>query len=314
MRGGYLAGVDLGATNVRVVIADQDGNIEARRHFATPGGAPEGALGKISRAIDELVRGVWVGATVDAIGIALPGMVDPEAGVVASVANLAGWENVPLARLLGGGQRPVAMENDANAAAVGEGWLGASRGLRHHVFIALGTGIGSGVVVDGRVLRGAHHLGGEIAYLSMTREQVRAGGWQQNIESLVGGRAIAGKAIEIFGEGAKASELFEAARTGHAAAAAFVTEVQEYLAMAVVDVIALLDPEMVVFGGGVMAAQGAWLLDPIRELVHRNTPVRTKVVLSELGEDAQVIGAVRLAGQLVSGSVGLGIHEEHEGH
>jgi len=302
MRGGFIAGVDLGATNVRVVIADHDGNIEARRHLATPSGGPEAVLGQISRAIDELVRGVWVGATVDAVGIALPGMVDPEAGVVASVANLPGWHNVPLARLLGGDRRPVAMDNDANAAAAGEGWLGAARGKRDHVFIAWGTGIGSGMVLDGRIHRGAHFLGGEIAFFPMTREQVRTGGWQANVEALAGGRAIAAKASELFGAGAKASALFDAARAGHTDAAAFVSEVQEYLAMAVVDVIAMLDPEMVVFGGGVIAAQGAWLLHPIRELAHRCTPTPTPIVLSELGEDAQVLGAVWLASQQVSRS------------
>jgi glucokinase len=299
MRGGFIAGVDLGATNVRVVIADQDGNIEARRHFPTPSGTPEAALARVSRAIDELVRGVWVGAAVDAVGIALPGMVDPEAGVVASVANLSGWDDVPLARLLGGDRRPVAMENDANAAAAGEGWLGAARGVRHHVFIAWGTGIGSGVVLGGRLHRGAHFLGGEIAFFPMTREQVRTGGWAANVEALCGGRAVAAKAAELFGSGAKASDLFDAARSGHAEAVAYVVEVQEYMAMAVVDVIALLDPEVVVFGGGVIAAQGTWLLDPIRELAHRCTPVRTPIVMSELGEDAQVLGAVWLAGQRV---------------
>lgn len=296
MLGGYIAGVDLGATNVRVVIADQDGNLEARRHFATPAGPPSDAIATIRRTVDELTRGVWVGATVDAIGIALPGMVDPAAGLVASVANIPGWDDVPLASLLGGERStPVAMENDANAAAIGEGWLGAAKGLRHHVFLALGTGIGGGVVVDGKLHRGARFLGGEVAFFSMTREQVRAGGWANNLEALVGGRSIAARAIEILGPSAKAADLFAAADSGHVAAAAWLAEVVEYLAMAVTDVVALLDPEAVVLGGGVIAAQGASLVDPMRELVHRNTPWKTPILVSELGEDAQIKGAVKLA-------------------
>jgi glucokinase len=296
MRGGFIAGVDLGATNVRVVIADGDGNIEARRHFATPEGPPEDAIRTIGRTIHELARGVWVGARVDAIGIALPGMVDPEAGLVASVANIPGWENVPLAELLGGAERaPVAMENDANAAAVGEGWLGASKGLRHHVFLALGTGIGGGVVIDGRVHRGRHFLAGEVAFMRMTPEQVQAGGWAHCLESLVGGRFIAARAKELLGPEAKAGDLFEAARAGKPEAFAWLTETQEYLAMAVADVIAILDPEMVVFGGGIVAAQGQWFLDPVIELAHRCTPTKTPIVMSQLGEDAQVLGAIRLA-------------------
>ncbi len=300
MRGGFIAGIDLGATNVRVAIANTDGEIEARRHFPTPTGSPEDILNKVSRTVDDLVRGVWVGARIDAMGIVLPGMVDPDAGVVASVANLPGWDNVPLDRILSGGadgkqRRIVATENDANAAAIGEGWTGAARGLKHYVFIALGTGIGSGVVIDGKLHRGAHFLGGEIAYFSMTSEQVRTGGWQHNLESLVGGRAAETKAHALLGSHAKTTDLFDAAQAGQPEAHEWLTQVQEYLAMAVVDVCALLDPELVIFGGGVIAAQGAALLDPVRELVHRNTPVRTKLSVSELGEDAQIIGAMKLA-------------------
>lgn len=296
MLGGYIAGIDIGASNVRVVIADQDGNVEARRHFETPAGAPQDAIAKIRRTVDDLARGVWVGATVDAIGVALPGMVDPDAGLVASVANIPGWSDVPLATLLGGERgTPVAMENDANAAAIGEGWLGASKGLRHYVFLALGTGIGGGVVIDGRLHRGARFLGGEVAYLSITREQVRAGGWSNNLEALVGGRAISARATSLLGPHAKAADLFEAAAAGIQDAQDWLAELQEHLAMAIVDVIAVLDPEIVVLGGGVIAAQPALLLDPVRDLVHRNTPWKTPVVLSQLGADAQIMGAIRLA-------------------
>lgn len=300
MRGGFIAGIDLGATNVRVAIANTDGEIEARRHFMTPTDSPEDTLSKISRTVDDLVRGVWVGARIDAMGIVLPGMVDPDAGVVASVANMAGWDKVPLDRILKGGvdgkqSRIVAMENDANAAAIGEGWTGAARGLKHYVFIALGTGIGAGVVIDGKLHRGAHFLGGEIAYFSMTPSQLRVGGWQHNLEALVGGRAAEEKACELLGPHAKTSDLFEAAQAGQDEPRAWLTQVQEYLAMAVVDICALLDPEMVFFGGGVISAQGEALVEPVRELVHRNTPVRTPISVSELGDDAQLIGAMKLA-------------------
>jgi glucokinase len=296
MRGGYIAGVDLGATNVRVAIADGDGNIEARRQFRTPSGDPEAAVRLIARTIDELARGIWVGARVDAIGVALPGMVDPEAGLVASVANIPGWSDVPLGRLLAGDREiPVAMDNDANAAAVGEGWLGAARNAHTYVFVAWGTGIGAGVVVDGRLHRGAHSLAGEIAFIPVSVEQVRTAGWDENVEGVAGGRAIADRAVHILGAGAKASDLFDAARSGHAGAQEFVRSVQEHVAMATTSAISLLDPDVVVFGGGVAAAQGPWLLDPVIELVHRKTPVSTRILISELGEDAQILGAVKLA-------------------
>jgi glucokinase len=298
----FIAGVDLGATNARVAIANADGEIEARRAFALPSGSPVDVLQKVGRTIDDLARGVWVGARAAAIGVALPGAVDTSRGTVASIANLPGWDDVPIAEILGsrdaaGGRIPVAIENDANAAAVGEGWLGAAKRLTDYVFVALGTGIGCGIVSGGRLVRGAHFLAGEAAFFRMTREQVRAGGWDACLESLVGGRAAQTQAETTLGAKATAAQLFDAARGGNADAAAWQASVQEYLAMAVVDMVSLLDPQMVVFGGGVAHAQGEALLGPVRELVHRCVPVRVPIVRSELGEDAQVLGAVRLASE-----------------
>lgn len=293
----FTAAVDLGATNVRVAIVDEDGEIQARRAAPLPHGPPADVIEKIGRTIDDLVRGVWVGAKVAAISVVLPGAVDPERGTVVSVANMPGWDDVHIADMLGKPREiPVVMENDANAAAIGEGWMGAARGLRDYVFIALGTGIGGGVVIDGRLHRGAHLLGGEIAFFRMTREQAREADWERNcLEAMVSGRAASAKADELLGAGAKASELFDAARSGDARAAAWLIEVREYLAMAVCDIVAVLDPEAVIFGGGVVAAQGDALLGPVRELVHRAMPVAIKIEQSQLGEDAQIVGAVKLA-------------------
>lgn len=294
----FIAGVDIGASNLRVVVANEDGEIEARR--AAPFAAadpPERVLRAAGRTIDELARGVWVGASVGAIGVALPGTVDPARGLVATPANMPGWGNVHIAELLGrrGDHVPVAVENDANAAAVGEGWLGAGRGLTDFIFVALGTGIGAGLWLAGRLHRGAHFLAGEAAFFPMTRDQLRAADWQHNLESIAGGRAIAAKARELLGAHAKPQDLFAAASAGDEQAASWLREMQEYLAMAVVDMIALLDPQAVIFGGGVAMAQGEPFLAPVRELVHACTPLKTKIVLSELGADAQILGAVRLA-------------------
>ncbi len=292
----FIAGVDLGATNVRVIIANEDGEIEARRATAFEGGDPERVILQAGRAIDELVRGVWVGAKVAGIGVALPGTVDPARGTVATAANLPGWGDVAIAELLGKPRGvPVAVENDANAAAVGEGWLGAAKGLTEFVFVALGTGIGTGLWLGGRLHRGAHFLAGEAAFFPMTREQIQRGGWDNNVEALVGGRAIAARAVAILGDGAKPHELFDSAYAGHADAAAWLAETQEYLAMAVTDMIALLDPQAVIFGGGVAVAQAERLLGRVRELVHAAAPRKTRIALSEIGNDAQVLGAVKLA-------------------
>jgi glucokinase len=292
----FIAAVDLGATNARVAIADADGEVHARRAMPAPTGPPEDALARIGRTVDDLARSIWTGARAAAIGVALPGAVDPARGVVSTPANLPGWGNVPVAALLRKGRDvPVAVENDANAAAVGERWLGAAKGTDDLVFVALGTGIGAGVVLDGRVHHGAHFLAGEVAFFPMTREQLRAPSWNNGLEAVVGGRAAAAMAVELLGEGAKAVELFDAAYAGHAGAAAWLCEVQEYLAMAVVSIAALLDPQTVVFGGGVAMAQGERLIGPVREMALSALPAKPDIVLSTLGEDAQLLGAVRLA-------------------
>ena len=197
----FIAAVDIGASNIRVAIANADGEIEARRATPFPGGPPEQVLERIGRTIDDLARGVWVGARAAAIGVVVPGSVDPAAGTVSTAANLVGWGDVPIETLLGGPRGvPVAMENDANAAAIGERWLGAAKGLDDFVFIAIGTGIGAGVIIDGKLHRGSHFLAGEVAYFPMTPEELREPGWDHCLESDVGGRAMQAKAIELLGE------------------------------------------------------------------------------------------------------------------
>ncbi len=297
MRRPFIAGVDIGATNVRVVITNEDGEVEARR--ATPVAAddsPDRVLRSIGKTIDDLARGVWVGASVGAIGVALPGTVDPARGLIATPANMPGWGDVRIAQARGEPRHvPVAVENDANAAAVGEGWLGAARGLSDFAFVALGTGIGTGLWLNGRLHHGAHFLAGEVAFFPMTREHLHVRDWQHNLEGIGGGRALDRRARELFGERASAVQLFVAASSGHKEASSAVRRAQEYLAMAIADIIALLDPQAVIFGGGVATAQGEPFLATIRELAHQCTPVKTKIVLSELGADAQILGAVKLA-------------------
>jgi predicted NBD/HSP70 family sugar kinase len=298
----FIAGVDLGATNVRVAIANEDGEIEARRSTPLPPGEPDAVLGRVARTIDDLARGVWVGAHAAAIGVAMPGLVDTERGTGASLANLPGWDNVDIrAAFAGANGATVTVENDANAAAIGEGWLGAARGMKHYAFIAWGTGIGAGMVIDGRAHRGAHALAGEIGFMPVSRTHARSSDWRDGLEGIAGGASIAEQARRSVSQGATPRELFDAADAGDGDARAWLNAVHEWMAMAIGGIIAVIDPEMVVMGGGVAAAQGERLLAPIRELVHARGPHRTPIVLSELGEDAQILGAIKLANDQLAG-------------
>ncbi|HWQ28695.1 MAG TPA: ROK family protein [Dehalococcoidia bacterium] len=293
----FVAGVDLGATNLRIAIAGLDGEIVARRAGrADLRRPPEDALRGIRREVDDLLRGVWPGAKLRAIGMGLPGIVDPGTGTVASPANLPGWGAVPVARLLSGDDGvPVAVENDANIAAIGERWRGAAKSWRTFVFVALGTGIGAGVVVDGRLHRGAHFFAGELAYLPTDRAHVR-GPFEADagLEGEAGGRAIGPRLSRMLGRDVTTEEAFRLAREGDPAAAAVIRDVQEHLAVALSAVAAILDPDGIVVGGG-MSSQGEFLLGPVREMLHRQVPTKPPLVVSELGEDAQLLGAIRAA-------------------
>jgi glucokinase len=129
----------------------------------------------------------------------------------------------------------------------------------------------------------------------MTREHIRAPDWKNCLEGVAGGRAVAAKAAGLLGENARPSELFEAANNRHPEASSWLRETQEVIAMALADIASLLDPEAIILGGGIAVTQGERFVAPIRELVHGCTPAKTPVLLSELGEDAQILGAVRLA-------------------
>jgi predicted NBD/HSP70 family sugar kinase len=226
----------------------------------------------------------------------LPGVVDPAQGTVASPANLPGWGQVPVARILSGDDRvPVALENDANIAALGERWRGAARDWRTFVFVALGTGIGAGVVVDGRLHRGARFFAGEIAYLPTGRSHVR-GPFDPDVglEGEAGGRAIGPRLSRALGREITTEEAFALARHGDPRALAIIGEAQEHLAVALSAIAAILDPDGMVVGGG-MSLQGEFLLGPVREMVHRQVPTKPPLVVSELGEDAQLCGAIRVA-------------------
>ena len=190
----------------------------------------------------------------------------------------------------------LAIDCDRAGYVLGEQWRGAARGLRDVVFAAVGTGIGVGILSDGRIVAGAHGIAGAAGWFALDprwkEEYARTGCW----ESEAAGPAVGRK-------GARSTKaVVEAARAGDTAALAVIDEVSEYLAMSVANLISLLNPEMVVLGGGLMNA-GDLFLDRIRTRAKRwAQPVafpKTRIELTQLGEDAGLLGAARLALQSI---------------
>ena len=290
-----MLGVDIGGTKTAMLAWDLTTEaVLAEDVFPTPTEiGPEAMVDCLVSAIDTLLAGCGQErANLLGIGVAVPGLVDAGAGVVLTAGNLAGWSRVPLRDLLETQLRiPVVIEHDANLAALGERWRGAARNLESFAFVALGTGIGVGIVLNGQLHRGAHHAAGELGDLVVGREYLgQERGGQGNLAQLIGGKTLRRRAKQATGDDLSAAEAISHANED-AELAAVADEVADCLAMAIIAIAALLDPEAIIVGGGTAEA-GEDLLDPVRERVAREVPAPPVIIASAFGSEAQLYGAV----------------------
>lgn len=310
---GYLVGVDVGSRTLRVALSDLQGKVLTRHQEPTSTVSGAAILDQIYAGVDEVFRRARRDrAKLYAIGIGAPGMTDVQSGRVIRAVNLPGWVDLPLQELaearLGA---PVRVDNDANMAALGERWRGCARQVDDFVFIALGAGVGAGVVVGGRLHRGHHWYAGEISHMNVDfREWEADFGERGYLESRIGAGAIAEwqRARPLVQDVATAAHdrasvvmrIIEAARAGDPRATAVVEELAVYLGTAVANIVAVLDPALIVFGGGLSHA-GDLLLSPLRRVVSKVVPNLPALALSSLGDDAQLLGAVRSAMEIAEG-------------
>ena len=288
---GAVIGIDLGGTHLRLAVSDLAGDIAARTIEAIdPEAGPERIVARVEAVGKALLA--ESGANLMAVGLATPGIVDTESGVVGTARNLKGWQNVPIRSMLESAFGVSAVvENDVNAAALGERWRGAARGHDSFVFVSIGTGIGAGLVLDGELYRGTHFAAGEINLLP-----VGAPGSESYLEDRASGPAIARRAGEFGftpprGEIVTTDSVFVAAAAGDPIAQRAVQEAVDAVALGTGVLLAAVDPSIVVLGGGV-ASQGEAILRPLLEAIPRVVRLRCDIVLSELGVDAQLHGAV----------------------
>jgi glucokinase len=290
-----VVGVDIGGSKVALMASDTEHGEElARDRFPTPADiGPEPFVAQLGDAIERLVAETGRPMNrVRALGVAVPGPVDLDDGRVIVAGNLAGWRDVPLRDMLKRRyDMSVWIDQDANAAALGERWRGSARNMHNFVFLALGTGIGAGVVINGRLHRGYNNAAGEVGSFVMGRQQLgkeRRG--HGSLELLIGGPAIRKEARKIVRKKLSAAEAIELADEDRRLKPV-ADRVADYLALAVINVAALLDPQAIIFGGGTASA-GADLIDRVRARVERELRVVPAMMHSVLGEDAQLHGAV----------------------
>jgi len=316
---GTLLGADVGGTSVKYVLTDAAGARVAAGRVPTDADDAGGTLA----ALADAVRAELDGALPAALGLACAGVVDPAAGRLGRAPNLQGWQGANLRDLArrAFGPLPCALANDVNAALVGEQRLGAARGRRDVVMYALGTGVGGGVMVDGRLVVGRHCGAGGLGHVVIDPGGPVCGcGNRGCVEAFVGAVALAAE-VRRRGAASRHDEALQAllaesdeqlpralavlAAQGHAEAAAIYRDAGRRLGRAVGGVVNTLDPEMVVIGGGVAQA-GPLILDPCREEAARvilgEASKDVPIVPAELGPEAAALGAAALAREEVAGT------------
>lgn len=311
---GSVLAVDLGGTNIRAAAVAPDGAVVARRQALTrPADGTGAVIARIAEAAEGAAREAGVAADAP-LGLALPGTVNPRTGVVGVAPNL-GWAEVPIRRLLAGRLgRPVAIGNDVNAAALGEWRHGAGRGVADFLYLACGTGVGGGVIAAGRLLLGKDGLAVEPGHMVVALDgpRCRCGG-RGCLEAFAGGWAIEAAAQDLLdrglpslltelmeerGEGLSGALINYAAEQDDGVAIEVLARAGRATGVAVASLVHLFNPAVVAIGGGVAAA-GRFFLGPLREALDGQVIADyrdgLRVVASELGGDAGLLGAAVLA-------------------
>jgi glucokinase len=301
--------VDLGGTKCSAAIVDRKGKIVSRRTVPVDVSSRSGPIRQIVGLAEDLADG---GKSKDAYlgaAVAVPGLVRRNGTVWAP--NLPGWEQMPLARELTRSLGiPVRVESDRNAAVLGEWWRGAARGKSDAIVLMIGTGIGAGILSGGHIIRGAHELSGCAGWMTVTREQIPMAHGRGELESLVAGPAIAWFARQRlqFREASDLTQLDVSKITAHDVAAAarqgdrlavdIFNRAGRLLGFAVANLVSLLDPEVIILGGG-LAIVADLYLGSLRQAMHeRAQPLaasKVRVVVSRIADTANLLGCARLA-------------------
>jgi len=307
----FLIGVDMGGTNVRMGIITPDGKVLKKDHY------PIDTSKRASELIEELIsklKGLIQKELKDpkqliGIGVGIPGLINMKKGIISEAPNIRDLKDFRLRDFLEKEiPYPIAIENDANAFTLGEGWVGAAKGCKHYCGITLGTGVGGGIVVEGRILHGTEGMAGEVGHMVIDPEGPLCGcGGRGCLEVYASGMAVRRMALEAAAKGNglfKLSEgdlknlssenVFEAAKSGDATAKRIFNEMGVYLGLGLVNLIHLFNPEKIVIGGKVSEAWDYFFPSAIRTVQERSMkgPRETvEIVKARCGDDAGMLGA-----------------------
>ena len=299
---GYVVGVDLGGTNLRLALADLSGTILARWSSSAAGlRGPDSVIKRISSGVSCMLQEVPVSReALRSIAIGVPGIADVENGIVVATSYLMGWRDVPLRALIESELNvPAVVDNDVNMAAIGEQWAGSAKDAKDFVFLAIGTGIGAGIVLNGNLFRGSSWAAGEIGYMLLpgAAEMPATAGEPGALESMIGGEGIkaqwkklgSAQQMEI-----NATEIFDLALDGDPRAQTLLHQSATMLAQAVYNISLILNCPLFVLGGTVGLHPA--LCDAAQKVLDQwIVPGSPRLVRSTLGTDAQLLGTLSFA-------------------
>ncbi len=315
---GLVAGVDIGATSIDLGIADFSGRLLMRH--SEPASVKDGPiiiLGRVCTLLEDLLHQNGLNSDkLNGIGIGVPGPVDFSVGSLVSPPIMPGWDRYPIIQTVQQWfpSSNVVVDNDVNVMALGERYQGAGRGVENLIFIKIGTGIGAGIICEGKIYRGASGCAGDIGHICVDKTGPLCHcGNHGCLEAVAAGPAIAERSLsaaqagkspimlqyyERNGNVLRADDVGSASREGDAAAIEIIRESGQFIGDVLAGLVNFYNPGMIVIGGGV-SNLGDQLLSSIRQTVlHRSLPLATRdllIVFSEIGADAGVIGAINLA-------------------
>jgi glucokinase len=309
----YCGAVDVGGTKIASALFTRDGEISARHKIAIDRTGGDAAAAQVAGRVEALAAAAkQAGGRLAAVGICVPGIAYSASGKVWA-PNIPGWDQYPLIEKIMSAPVPIVLESDRSAYVAGEAWRGAATGATDAVFLSVGTGIGAGIISGGRLLHGREDIAGAVGWFGLDPRFKPEYAAMGCFEAEASGGSVARKARERLGQGRRSSVLdlaggrpedvtaetvAEAARGGDPLALEVIAEAALYLGMGIANIVSLLNPEVVVVGGGLFQAADLFLEPVRREVARWAQPLAGRAVrieVSRLGEDAGLYGCGQLA-------------------
>ncbi len=295
----YVVGVDVGGTNIKLGVVGPSGNVLVRTSFATKPFASH-RIKLISALAREIEAGIITAGLskgqIAGVGVGLPGLVDYEKGFVRFLPNIRGWQGVHLKSILQKKVKlPVFVDNDVKMITLAESKFGAGRGVRNLICLTLGTGVGSGLILNGELYRGQDNAAGELGHMPLNEHgpKCNCGGFGC-FEAYVGNRALLTLAAKVMGKPLATEEMFALAQKGHKKALLFWKTAAGHIGNGLVGIVNLLNPRLIIIGGGISNNE-KFLFKTIASTIRRRAMSLQgrafKIKRAQFKDDAGIIGA-----------------------